>query len=1585
MGSPVDIGIDLGTTFSVLAVAGCVELTKEYGAGIYLDHCDVTIIPTPYGEPTFPSVMVSNPVDQGSFLFGSDALRSIEDGSVPVMFSKRKIGTMETMHLSTRSVTAKDVAKSFLTYLKECAEKALGSPVRRAIVTHPAYFDRAAVEETRQAAMEAGFDMENPDQMLMEPVAAALAYTRGDKRDPLRVITYDLGGGTFDVTCLERNCGVIEMRSFDGDHLLGGYNFDRVLVQWILEKLASRGVKILLDEENPEDRSTIAKLLQFTERVKISLAEAKGDDDRVQVRGRKVLVDKNGREVPIDERITRKEFTSLIEPYLDRTIKSTRAAIKKADLDENEIDIILLVGGSSRGPWVADALRKAFPDIQDELFEPDLCVAAGAALYTKMVLPPLVQQDSGLELLLDVPESMSIENVTVHGRLMGAASSCEGMVAVLKGDGLDSEMQASLDENGSFTFEELYLEELGTNRFRIRIADSGGEVLVSHDFTIRYDPASTETSSVVSVLPRALFIETVDGMVAIAEAGVSLPVRCEQSFQRQNNNPNITLKLYQDRTPIGEIRVENIPPEGGIGSYVDLKLKVNERGQVLGTAVISKTSGETVLSAPVEIHIKPQAIPARQELEHRFSQVKTEWESIRSQKDDVAKDLSKVVNARIRHIEILYGQVPLERQEIAAVLDELEQIISPPKDDMQPTMAEFLKKAEECRDAFTKLEQFLLKKESEHEQGTNSKKSSRIRRMHDQIKQRKKKMEQLLEDLEQRARDAHENRDRREWARINETTSALMYEAQEKSKEKADKEEVQPAFISKIMLTMEINKLITRLNENAEKLKREGRFNDWNPEIRRIFSGLSIALKEASAISEDLSGEQALAMCRQIYATMLNPLIRALDNIGVDISKAGKAVDDIGQMMQSTSFTRRMGGEVVLDGEIASTLLAAGHTSIFEAVLNDSADLNQQDDDGHTPLMIAALQGDVALTSTLLSKGARIDLRNKLGRTVLMLAKNRQVAEKLVEAGSDVNDHDSRGVTALMLAALNGETDQVQYLVEKGSDMEARWEIGQTSLIIAAYAGHMNTVELLLSLGAQVDAQCSNGRTALHHACEKSHLPIMAKLLSHSADIEKQDKEDYTPLFLGVMYEQTSTVQLLLAKGANPDARRSEDGDTPLMIAASRGDLELLCILLDSGAEIECRNDEGRTALMRSANAQITEKLLDAGADIEAKDRHSVNALMLAAVDGKVDVTKTLLAHGADMEERWEAGQTPLIIAAQSGHTNMVELLLEQGADVNALCNMNRSAVHYAAENGHTGSVRRLLSYAANINVQDTAGDTPLFLGLRRGHAEMVRLFLSIRDGSFLGERSKDSGQVEQTMGDRLFSQGAFDDALVAFQESLATDQRLFEADQDNVDRCRNLVLSHYNVGTIHKAQENANAMLAEYRQCVKMLESMQDRGISLDNQLMQFCIYLEESLTGKEFHYYDLENKAFALFSDKEYDESFRFFKRLETIGRANNKMDQVQRALNNMALILKERDGDLQGSMTMHEEQEAISREHNLNYGIALSLYNQAELLFEELQRREEALPKAREAFEKFETLGMKESADAAQVLIMRIERSM
>jgi len=382
----MDIGIDLGTTFSVIAVPGRVELSAGYPAqGEYLEECDVTIIPMPDASQTFPSVLWEDPDNPGELVSGMDAKQAAERGGDPILWSKRKIGTTELLPMGTRQLTAKAVATEVLKALKQAAEQALGQPVRRAVVTHPAYFDRNQVDETRLAAQAAGFDMALPEQMLMEPVAAALAYVRSDERDPLKVMIYDLGGGTFDVTILERRGGVINVKAFDGDHLLGGANFDRKLMQWLLARLQEKGRRIPYDEANPEHRGWRAQLLQLMEQTKERLSRTRTKKQKVDIRC-DFLLDEAGRRVQVLEQITQEEFVALIREELDVTLESSRRCLEKADLQAEDLDYLLLVGGSTYGPWVDDSVREAFAGVDIIQFRPDLCVAAGAAIQARLLV-----------------------------------------------------------------------------------------------------------------------------------------------------------------------------------------------------------------------------------------------------------------------------------------------------------------------------------------------------------------------------------------------------------------------------------------------------------------------------------------------------------------------------------------------------------------------------------------------------------------------------------------------------------------------------------------------------------------------------------------------------------------------------------------------------------------------------------------------------------------------------------------------------------------------------------------------------------------------------------------------------------------------------------------------------------------------------------------------------------------------------------------------------------------------------------------------------------------------------------------------
>jgi len=877
----VDIGIDLGTTFSVIAVNGQMSLADGYPPPIYLDDCDVTIIPTPYGEPTFPSVLIDDPGEPGGFLFGSDALQKSEEGFSPVMFSKRKIGTGEAIPLLSGTIVAREVAREFLRYLKRCAEQALGCPVSRAVVTHPAYFDRSAVGETREAAHDAGFDMSLPDQMLMEPVAAALVYTRADPRDPLHVLTYDLGGGTLDVTYLVRSSGVIDMRAFGGDHLLGGYNFDRELVHWLRQRLAAQGRRIVLDENEPADRGRLSRLLRLAEQVKIALAGARSSTVPIDFRCRDVLVDVEGKPVQVNERITRDQFVELIQPCLDRTIECCRRVLTKAGVDASTVDEVLLVGGSTAGPWVAEAIQRAFPDARPKLFHPDLCVGAGAAIHARMTLPPEVRTD-GFKLVLDIPEMSVLELVNVAGRLTGeddrpVTQPLEVCLRLPSGELVGPQ---PLDPGGGFLFEHVVLSDELPNDFILSFRTARGRAVFEHAFSVAYQPAWAETSTVTTVLPRPLFILTFDGLVPLAAEGATLPAKIAQTFQRDNDNPNITLELFQEQDPIGHVRIENIPPEGGRGSFVDLEVELTEKNQIRGQAVIRAQSGQVVARRPVSVNFTVPEVPSIEALREQHVELQGQFLALVLEAGAGDRDRFEQAMERLKAVGHLFEQQPVERQEILVALRQLERVLRPPMDLMKPTLAEFLEIVNRCRTGVREMAekaQVVLNGQQEGDPSGRAAVAGARKRL-----ARVGPLVDLIDRLEAEGHLAHGRRDRRTWARIHDSITDIEIEVRERQIDPG----AVPTMMAKLFASVEVTRTVEEFETKAASVQSRSGAADWEQEIKGIRQALNAVFAALQQIDNDMPPPQGRAQIQHVFRN-LKPIRERIERLGIDVSTIG--------------------------------------------------------------------------------------------------------------------------------------------------------------------------------------------------------------------------------------------------------------------------------------------------------------------------------------------------------------------------------------------------------------------------------------------------------------------------------------------------------------------------------------------------------------------------------------------------------------------------------------------------------------------------------------------------------------------------
>ncbi len=911
----MDIGIDLGTTFSVVAVDGKVELKPDYpgGPGVYLDDCDVTVIPTPLGEQTFPSVMIPDPDHPENWLFGAEALQKAEEGFAPVMFSKRKIGTTESISVLNGTVTAKEVAERFLRHMKECAELALGQPVARAVVTHPAYFDRGAVVETRDAAWKAGFDMSLPQQMLMEPTAAALAYTRTDKRDPLRILTYDLGGGTFDVTYMERIDGVIQIRAFDGNHLLGGYNFDKELVRLVRTRLAAKGRNVVLDENNPEDRGRLARLLRIAENVKIELSKTKNDTDEVEFRVRNILVDDKGLPVQVNERITRQQFVAAIQAWLNEIVECCRRALEKGKAKPEDLHQILMVGGSSNGPWVRESLQAAFPHAEIKLFSPDLCVGAGAAIHASMALP-ITETIGSYRLERETPKVSLLDCVHVSGRFVHAQSGkpvSKPFSVLLKGAAA-SLPPFVLGDDGHFLFKDVELTE-GGNRFLLHLLDEKGELSSEHAVDVQHvvepqggmrDPnlAAVTGSPTVTVLPRPLYVKTYRGMVALAKEGVALPAKCVARFERQNERASIELEIYQEQDPAGKVNIEGIPAEAGIGSPIELTLEVTADNQLQGEVVVYRVaSGKgqeaaqpvPVLNRRVQIRFDPKRIPEADELRDLFVDLQERVKNLPEDDKYLYRIVGPELDDAIKRIQQGFEHQPFERQEVHVQLSRLNLLLNPPEDDMTPPRREYVTTAEAYRSRLamlkTRHEEIVahLKKDGVDEKEIDGQKESlqKSSRFLTAIAEILKK----VDDAEKAGLEAYAAKDRQAWPKAYERLMTLEAGIQ-KMEPKDDWESIRKIIehmpvplIKLFFLQTLIPGIAKRFEGKREALAAKGRQAGWAGEADKIKAMINDLIKEVIEIDDDLPGDQVLSKLRGIAQTVLRSIEERVRRFGSDI------------------------------------------------------------------------------------------------------------------------------------------------------------------------------------------------------------------------------------------------------------------------------------------------------------------------------------------------------------------------------------------------------------------------------------------------------------------------------------------------------------------------------------------------------------------------------------------------------------------------------------------------------------------------------------------------------------------------------
>ncbi len=372
------IGIDLGTTNSCVAV---------------FEGGEPTVIPNPEGARTTPSVVAFSKT--GERMVGQVAKRQgITNPDRTVMSIKRDMGTSKKVTIDDKSYTPQEVSAMILQKLKADAEAYLGQPVNQAVITVPAYFSDAQRQATKDAGKIAGLEVL---RIINEPTAAALAYGADQDKDQ-KVMIYDLGGGTFDVSVLEiSDDGVFEVLATAGNNKLGGDDFDQRIIDWIADTFKQEnGIDLR------EDKMALQRLKEAAEKAKIELSGVASSNINLPF----ITADATGPK-HFDATLTRAKFNELTADLVQKTIDPTKQALSDAGLTASQIDKVLLVGGSTRIPAVQEAIKNYTGKEPFKGINPDECVAIGAAIQGGVL-----GGDVKDLLLLDVtPLSLGIETL----------------------------------------------------------------------------------------------------------------------------------------------------------------------------------------------------------------------------------------------------------------------------------------------------------------------------------------------------------------------------------------------------------------------------------------------------------------------------------------------------------------------------------------------------------------------------------------------------------------------------------------------------------------------------------------------------------------------------------------------------------------------------------------------------------------------------------------------------------------------------------------------------------------------------------------------------------------------------------------------------------------------------------------------------------------------------------------------------------------------------------------------------------------------------------------------------------------------